>query len=153
MPCRNKRRRRRESKNAGFHDDLTRCERARTRGKVEGSRPAWQEIGFVCEIPRAESAPRHLSLVLAGSPTLCPLPDRVGTCRGWFRSFQRKYYSRTRPYTLRPSIHRDLDRQLYSSQTAFNYRLRILSRWIRSLDDEDKGNVKGTKRDRDKAFV
>jgi len=108
----------RESENAGFHGGVTR--RARTRRKVEGSRPARQEIGFVCEILRAESTSltlRHLShtrqtmgVALTGRPD-----------RNLSRSDGERVYNGgiTRAH-LTPSIYSPIDWQLYNRQTIFN---------------------------------
>lgn len=101
---RDKRYRRRESKNVGFHNGVTR--RARTRRKVEGSRPAWQEIGFVCEIPRAESTSRFTSssvIFLALESRICSAcpsrPDR--NLSRMVREFTTKVLlARTWPYFI-----------------------------------------------------
>lgn len=96
---------------AGFHGSVT-C-RARTRRKVEGSRPARQEIGFVCEILRAESTSltlRHLSHTGLPSPAGSEL-----VAIGWFGSLQRRHYSRA-SYPGRLFT----DWLSYNRQTTFN---------------------------------
>lgn len=103
MPCHGVKGRR-ESENAGFHGGVTR--RARTRRKVEGSRPARQEIGFVCEILRAESTSltlRHLSYTRPATGLLSPAGSEL-VAIGWFGSLQGRYYSRA-SYAC-PPIHR-----------------------------------------------
>lgn len=119
--CRNKRCRRRESKNAGFHGGPTRRAREREGRSEARDRHGRKLVSFVKFLER-KVTPRHLSRSRRLPRLLSLRPTGSGTCRGWFESFQRKYYSRIRPCTLRPSIHRDLNRLLYSSQTAFNYR-------------------------------